>query len=71
MQRDKKNVYQLSAGVIRKTIKQFLKIPTNVASYEKAKEFAEKAIQEEMSEWKFLIPTFGRWLICSLLQKER
>lgn len=50
MQRDKKNIYQLSAGVIKKTIRQFLKIPTNVNSYEKAKELAQKAIEEEMSE---------------------
>lgn len=50
MQRDKKNVYQLSAGVIKKTIKQFLKIPSNVNSYEKAKELAQNAIENEMSE---------------------
>lgn len=50
MQRDKKNIYQLSGGVIKKTIKQFLKIPSNVYSYEKAKEIARKAIEEEMSD---------------------
>lgn len=51
MQRDKKNIYQLSGGVIKKTIKQFLKIPSNVNSYNKAKELAEKAIEEERENY--------------------
>ena len=36
MQRDKKNVYQYSAGQIRRLVKKFLDIPVNRRAYERA-----------------------------------